>query len=241
MKMDDLRKRTFKFVIYVLSVWSILFMTFVSIYTYSEGDNNSIAIIKMSLLLIFVWVIILGIIQYVLRDMVKYLVNMSNDWKLKFFSLVLFMMLIKETIAVIITNQVSLFGGEYSKAFITVHSNYFIVMLFSVIVFIPMIIAWIYLLSKYDFKHYEAFLLFGLTGVIVEILINPFAATAGLWIFIYGLFIWLATYCLPERNLPRPGYNTYIIAVFLPVIASIPFAFIIMFICSIFQTPLFIA
>lgn len=55
------------------------------------------------------------------------------------------------------------------KAYITASANYLEVVCFhSVVMFIPLFIAWACILSRYQFRPFAVFLLFGLTGTLAE-------------------------------------------------------------------------
>jgi hypothetical protein len=118
------------------------------------------------------------------------------------------------------------FGVPLGAAYITASADYFdVVCLHSVVVFIPMFIGWAFLLQRYDFSPNMVFLLFGLTGVVVEGIYSGGQRFAefGLWIFVYGLMVYLPAYCLPtERGAKTPHGWHYALAVFLPIIFALP-------------------
>jgi hypothetical protein len=129
------------------------------------------------------------------------------------------------------TNLAPLFGVPVGAAYITASANYLDVVAFhSVVVFVPMFIAWAWMLSRWDFHPAEVFLLFGLTGFLAE---ASFAGTFNLaqapfWIFVYGLMVYLPATSLPSREgAKRPKWWTYPLAVILPVVCAIPVAVIV--------------
>jgi hypothetical protein len=111
------------------------------------------------------------------------------------------------------------------------HGNYFdVVCLHSVVVFVPMFIAWAFLLQRYDFSPNAVFLLFGLTGLTAEFMLSGPQALLefGLWIFVYGLMVYLPAYAFPaDRAAKKPAWWMYIAAVFLPVLFAIPVAAVV--------------
>jgi len=56
----------------------------------------------------------------------------------------------------------------------------------SVVVFVPMFIAWAWMLSRWDFSPLKVLLLFGITGSLAEASINLTSLIGGFWVFVYG-------------------------------------------------------
>jgi hypothetical protein len=64
-----------------------------------------------------------------------------------------------------------------------------------------MFVVWAWLLSRYRFSPSSVFLLFGMNGVLAELLIGgPALLMAPFWIFIYGLMIFLPAYSFCQDN-----------------------------------------
>lgn len=231
-------------IIKVLGVYSVLFLTLIgfAILT-SEASINEKAIIKMSITFIVIWVVVCGSLMYIFRDvMAGFITKIPINWRLKFFLFTLLLILLEEIITTSITNLAPIFGGEIGKAFITASTNYFHVIFFhSAIMFIPFILIWTYLISKYDFSPNVIFLLFGLLGTIAESFLNPYAIISGFWFFVYGLMIYLPAYTLPYRdNLKKPKLAVYIVAVLLPIIVSAPISLIVIYLRNTLGIPLFV-
>src|SRR5262249_27964594 len=115
----------------------------------------------------------------------------------------------------------------YGQAYITASGNYLDVILFhSVIVFVPMFIAWAWLLSRYQIIPNAAFLCFGVTGVVAESIsfgLQNFL-NLGFWGFVYGLMVYLPVYSLPdERGAVSPRWWHFPLAIFFPVLVAIIF------------------
>ena len=233
-----------RIIIKIIGVYSLLFLTILGFtFSTSNATDNEKAIIKMSIVFIFIWVIICGSLMCFFRNSISNFIRIiPMNWKLKFFVSALLLILFEEIIATTITNLAPLFGGDIGKAFITASTNYFHVVLFhSVIMFIPFILVWTYLVSKYVFLPNQIFLLFGLLGTIGESFLNHYALIAGFWFFVYGLMIYLPAYSLPKReNLKKPTLWAYCIAIIVPIIISAPMSLIVIAIRNFFNIQSFI-
>ena len=220
------------YAVVALGLWSIAFLTAVSLAIIgSDASANDQAIIKMALCLVIVWVIMCGGAMHLFRDrFATFSRSVPIGWKVKFFVSVSVLMLVEEAIATSITNLAPAFGGTFGEAYITASSNFITVIVFhSVVMFVPFILIWIYLLTRYDFTVVQVFLLFGLLGTIAESFLSPIALVSGFWFFIYGLMIYLPAYALPKRaNLKRPTLLAYGIAIILPFIVAAPMSLIVL-------------
>jgi hypothetical protein len=227
----------------LIGIYSILFLSFLSLVILTgDASANDKAIIKMALVLVLLWVVLVGSLMRKYRDHIKTIVlKIPLPYPIVFFIFSMSLILFEEVFTVGLTNLAHLFGGEIGVSFIAASTNYFHVIFFhSAIMFVPFVLAWSYLLTKYDFNPNQVFLLFGVLGVIAEGFLSPTAYIAGFWIFIYGLMVYLPAYCLPDReNLKKPGFLAYILAIFLPLILSIPMFFFVMYIRGIFGIELF--
>ncbi len=192
----------------ILGSWLILWNTFLTLVSLGLGNRKSLAIMSMAWGLALVWILLGGFLMYRHREKVRAFVQKINlDWRIKFVLFATFLALLEEAVTVSLTNMAPLFGSRVGEAYITASANYFDVVFFhSVIVFIPLFIAWAILLSKYDFKPFPTFLLFGITGILAEISFGGLVQIFGFaqWIFVYGLMIYLPTYCLPKRPDAKP-------------------------------------
>jgi len=159
----------------------------------SQASVDEKAVIKMALGLIVGWVLIGGTLMYRFRHSItRFVRHLPAPWGLKFVLLATVLALFEEAITVTMTNLAPVFGSEVGQAFITASANYLHTVLFhSVIVFIPMFIVWAFLLRRYDFPSSHVFLLFGLTGSLAEMSLQPTSILAGFWFFVYGLMVWL--------------------------------------------------
>jgi hypothetical protein len=175
--------------------------------------------------LILLWIIVGGSLTPMLRNrLVPRLAAIPMDWRLRFVLLCTALALIEEVITTTMTNLAPLFGTTPEEAHITASTNYFKVVLFhSVVVFVPMFMAWAWMLSRWDFSPLKVLLLFGITGSLAEASINPTNLIGGFWVFVYGLMIYLPACTVPrDRPVKPPRWWHYPLAVILPLIAAIP-------------------
>ncbi|MCL5097637.1 MAG: hypothetical protein M1608_08935 [Candidatus Omnitrophica bacterium] len=177
------------------------------------------AVVGMGCGLILFWILLGGGLMYRFRDVIRRRVlGLRLSWRLTFILFATVLALIEEAITTTMTNLAPWFGVAVGQAYITASANYLDVVAFhSVVLFLPMFIAWAYLLIRYDFSAFEAFLLFGITGTLAESHRLQDLLGFGLWIFVYGLMVYLPAYSVPQR--PRavaPRWWHYPLAVLLP-------------------------
>lgn len=205
----------------ILAVYSVVVLSIVSFIALSGNDSTEKAIIKMALGFIFLWIVICGTMMFLLRNRISKIVQkIPIGWKMKFVFFATFLVLIEEAITTAMTNLAHIFGSEIGVAYITASANYLHVVLFhSVIGFFAMFVVWAFLLSRYDFSPNTVFLLFGLTGSIAEISMNPYNIFGGFWFFVYGLMVYLPAYSIPKNRVTKkPKFWNYILAVLLPLV-----------------------
>ncbi len=165
------------------------------------------AIMLMAAALGLVWNVIGGGAMYLARDRVRGFAGKSPFGKgATFVMFSVGLALLEEGVTTTLTNLAPVFGN--SRAFITASRNYLeVVVWHSVIVIAPMFFVWARLLARYRFSPSAVFLLFGLNGVLAELLLGgPALVMAPIWIFIYGLMIFLPAYSFPsgtEARAPR--------------------------------------
>jgi len=211
-----------------LGVYSVCVVALISlaILGSDETDAHQKAIIKMALGLILLWVVMGGLV------MRRYQVGVAQavrgiplNWRLKFVLFATGLALLEEAVTVTMTNLAPLFGSEVGKAFITASANYVHTVLFhSVIMFVPMFITWAFLLGRYDFDAKTVFLLFGLTGSLAEMSIQPTNALGGFWFFVYGLMVYLPACSIPPaqaRGARRPRWWHSLLAVVFPLVSPV--------------------
>lgn len=185
------------------------------------------AVISMGSGLIILWVFVCGGMMFWLRrSIAAFVQRIPIAWQVKFVLFATLLAMLEEVITTGMTNVAPLFGVRIGEAYITASTNYLDVILHhSVIVFVPMFIAWAWLLSRWRFSPFQVFLLFGLTGLFAESLtfgmqhLSEFA----MWIFVYGLMVYLPAYSIPEeRPGSAPRWFAFPLAVLLPFLFGIP-------------------
>jgi hypothetical protein len=207
-------KKTFTI---LLGVWLLFSSFFISVFVWNNSINR--AMIEMTWGLIFLWIILGGSFMYFCRDRIKIFVqNIHINWQIKFVLFSTLLILVEEAITTTMTNLGPALGVKLGQAYITASANYFDVIFFhSVIVIAPMFIGWAVILYFYDFSPFEVFLLFGITGYIAEGIFGGSWGAFAMWIFVYGLMVYLPAYCLPVRpNARKPKWWQYPLAVFFP-------------------------
>ena len=196
---------------------------------------NTRAAILMRLGLTLLWIGLGGILIRLMRDPIQSVFqNIKVDPRITFVLFATFLALIEELITTTLTSLAPVFGVPVGAAYITASGNYLdVVCLHSVVVFIPMFIGWAFLLSRYTFSPNAVFLLFGITGVVAETMYGGGQALleAGLWVFVYGLMVYLPACIFPANREARPPqWWHYVAAILLPLVLAIPVAVIIGFV-----------
>jgi len=214
----------------VLAVYGLVVTIAVTVLVWPNPIER--AVVGMAWGLILLWIVLGGTLARVYRDNVRrFVTRVPMGWKTKFVLFATVLALVEEAITTTMTNLAPIFGVRVGEAYITASANYLDVVLgHSVIVFVPMFIGWAWLLRRYDFRPGTVMLLFGLTGTLAEA--GAFGlqhlAEVGLWVFVYGLMVYLPAYAVPmDRGARRPRPWHYILAVFLPFLFVIPVAAVV--------------
>ncbi len=212
-------------VLYLMASWAL-------VYIFTRGDRIAHAVLGMGLGLILFWIILCGAGMYVFRDRVRFFVQrIQAHWQVKFIVFGILMALLEEVITTAMTNLAPFFGVKIGEAYITASTNYLdVVLLHSVIAFVPWFFAWASILKRYAFSLFWVFLLFGLNGLLAESLtfgwqhLNEFA----LWIPVYGLMVYLPAYTIPAERGAKPANIWHgALAFVLPFVIGIPWAVLI--------------
>lgn len=218
-------------VVRVLIVLLGLQILFLGLLIATTDDAPSRAILAMGLCLIFVWVIVGGTLMFRLREKIRRTVqSIRMDWRVMFVLFATLLALIEEAVTTSLTNLAPLFGVEVGAAYITASPHYLEVVAFhSVVVFIPMFIGWAWLLNRYRFTPGQVFLLFGLTGLLAEMVsFGANLVALPMWVFIYGLMLYLPAYCVPQDRPAHPVRVVhYPLAVIFPLLCAIPVALMV--------------
>ncbi|MBN1851887.1 MAG: hypothetical protein JW829_04155 [Pirellulales bacterium] len=224
--------RITRWILSAIGIYSALLVMFLNLIILSSDSVRDRAIFLMADGMILLWVIIGGSFTPILHGrLVPKLSQISMDWRVRFVLFCTIMALIEEAITTTMTNLAPLFGTTPEKAHITASTNYFIVVCFhSVVVFVPMFIAWAWMLSRWDFSPLKVLLLFGITGSLAEASINPTSLIGGFWVFVYGLMVYLPACTVPrDRGAKSLRWWHYPLAIFLPLIAAAPVAALVSF------------
>ncbi len=170
---------------------------------------NGIA--RMTTGLIVIWVFLGGGLMYFWRDRIAGVMRRIRlDERLKFTLFAVLLACLEEGVTVSMTNLAPVFGAGVGEAYITASGNYFDVIAFhSVVVFVPYFIVLPLILSRWAFSPFAVFLSFGVVGTLCEAI---FAGNVGvvigfpMWAFVYGLMVWLPTYCMTRPAAQPVGW-----------------------------------
>lgn len=212
----------------VIASWGVISTTAVAIFILSKDpDPDHRAIIKMAIGLILIWCVLGGLVMYRFRDsFVAWVTRIPLGWRTRFVLLCITFAMLEEAVTTGLTNMAPLLGGVTDAARITASKNYLeVVLKHSVIAFVPLFLCWGWLLSRYDFRPAEVLLLFGLNGTLAEtITFGPqHLAELGVWVFVYGLMVYLPACTVPEvRGARTAHWWTWVMAVILPQVFIIP-------------------
>jgi hypothetical protein len=221
-----------KILIILLGLWLVFSTGIVLFIALTIMEPNSRAVIMMGAGLILLWVALGGSLMFAFRNRIREVVlGMHGDWRVKFVLFATLLALIEEAVTVSLTNLAPLFGVPVGAAYITASANYLdVVALHSVVVFVPMFIAWAFLLSRWNFSPPVVFLLFGLTGTLAEVSLSGVGqfSQIAMWTFVYGLMVILPAYCIPVERGAHPARWWYFpLAVLLPIVFTFPVAVVI--------------
>lgn len=217
---------------FIFLLGAYLALTWLLVFFATREDRVLHAIISMGSGLLLFWVVLGGSGMVLFRNRIKAFVQgIPLNWQVKFILFGILLAMTEEAITTTMTNLAPLFGVAIGEAYITASANYFDVILHhSVIVFVPWFFAWAWILKRYDFSPFWVFLLLGLQGLIGESIafgaqnLSQFA----MWIFVYGLMIYLPAYTIPdERGARKPNLLHGMLAFFLPLLCGFLWAILI--------------
>ncbi|HSB91423.1 MAG TPA: hypothetical protein VLD63_15510 [Anaerolineales bacterium] len=209
----------------VLAGLQFLFAVFAFV-VLTAADPIAHARIGMGLGLYLFWIMLGGMVMLAGRGPIATFVQTVRlGWRVKFVLFCTLLAMAEEAVAVAMTNAAPLFGLKIGEAYITASANYWDVILgHSVIVFVPMFIAWAWLLGRYRFTPNQVFLLFGLTGTLAEATYGPqHLLEIGMWMFVYGLMVYLPAYSVPQDRQGRDARWFHY-----PLAVVVPFLFLIL-------------
>jgi len=216
-----------------LAIYTGILIPVVTFLNMFSDDPHTRAKVSMGFFLVLFWCFGFGLLSYYKRDRFKQLFNAIRiPWQIKFIVSAIALAMLEEVVTVSLTNAAPLLGSETGKAMITASTNYAeLVFLNSVWpVFVPWILAWTVLLSRYDFPPNHVFLLFGLLGSIAETHFGIGALIAGFWFFVYGLMVYLPAYSVPPRKTVSLQWWHYSYTLLLPFLFMVPWGLFYAFI-----------
>ena len=210
-----------------LAIYTGLLIPAVTFLNLFSEDPDARAKVLMGFLLVLIWCLGFGLISYFGRNYFMRLFQaVPLPWQLKFILSAIGLAMLEEIVTTGLTNAAPLLGSTRGAAMITASTNYLEVVFLNSVwpVFVPWILAWAALLSRYDFPPTHVFLLFGLLGTLAETTFGLGALTAGFWFFVYGLMVYLPAYSLPEREVKPPRWWHYPLSIALPFAFMLPWA-----------------
>jgi hypothetical protein len=214
------------FTVAVLLTWSVGFYSLLLVFVWHDPVGRAIAAMTLGLFLL--WVVCVGGLSVFYRDaIVRFVSRWLVGWRVRFVLFATLLALIEEAIATLMTNTGPMLGDSSGQAHITASANYWEVVAFnSVIVFVPMFAAWAALLSWRTFHPFAVFILFGITGLLAEVLSfgTQNLLGAGFWMLVYGLMVYLPTHSVPTRPVPSARWWHFPLAVVFPLICAMPVA-----------------
>ncbi|OPY27605.1 MAG: hypothetical protein A4E28_01940 [Methanocella sp. PtaU1.Bin125] len=219
-------------------IWCAAVYAIFAVAALGGGDVKMRAMLGMVSGLLLLWVALGGTVMYLLRDRAKAFVEkLPGGWPLKFILFCTALALAEEAVTTTMTNLAPAFGVKMGEVYITASASYIeVVTQHSVVVFLPMFVAWALLLSRYRFSPGSVFVLWGLTGVLAETIsfgLHNIPVT-GLWVFVYGLMVWLPAYSVPEdRKARAPKWYHYPLAIVAPVLFLVPLYLVVLALVSI--------
>lgn len=153
----------------------------------------------------------------------------------RFVLLAMVLALIEEAVATTLSGAAGLFGDASGRAMITASRDYVeVVTQHSVVVFVPMFVVWALLLRRRAYTPFAVLLLFGCNGLLAETLaFGPQNLLgAGFWVLVYGTMVYAPAWTMPRAHLARAGIQDLAAGLFLPVLAALPVALLVLFVAS---------
>ncbi|KKQ83314.1 MAG: hypothetical protein UT07_C0006G0022 [Parcubacteria group bacterium GW2011_GWB1_38_8] len=176
-----------------LGIYGILFQVLLTFFVF--GRNEEFVAVKMLWSLILFWIVVCGYLMHFYRDnFSRFFNNIKLKFLLKFVLFSSIFVLVEEGIATGINYYFYLNTGVSA---LTASTNYFeVIFKHSLVALVPLFIVFGLYLKKYKPSPEKAFLIFGIVGVFAETTVGGLLSLlqAGMWIFVYGLMIYLPYY-----------------------------------------------
>jgi hypothetical protein len=197
------------------------------------------AIALMALGLVVIWVLGFGAVNLIAIDQLTGLINrIPFRWQLRFVVASAILALLEEAVTTSLSNQARRFGDASGEAMITASTNYLdVVLLNSVVVFIPMFVTWAWMLGKWRFTPFQVLICFGITGIFAELMMSGPTQLLGfgMWILVYGLMVYAPTKAVAPTSTIKPPFWIWPLTVVLPLFAAIPIALSVLGIRRLFE------
>jgi hypothetical protein len=208
----------------ICAIWTVLSIVVMLALTVHRPIERAATFMVLGVA--FLWVLLGGWLIFRYRERVKEWIGARGGPRdLWFLALAILCMLAEEGISTAMTNLAPIFGVPLGGVAITSSTRFFTVVFLHGTAVVPMFIAWLFLLRAYRFEPIHVFLLFGLNGVLAEVIHGAAAAVIGFgyWIWVYGLMIYLSAYAAsPEASdAIEPGLKEYFYAAVFPVFCSV--------------------
>lgn len=194
-----------------------------------RNDPEGRAIVGMTWGLVLIWIVGAGTLMYRRRHAWgARLARSPLGPRTTFVLSATALALLEEVVTTAMSNAAPLFGVEHGSVMITASLNYFDVILRnSVIVFVPMFVAWAWQLGRYEFRPAQVFLLFGVTGALAETMSSgpQQLLGIGMWTFVYGLMVFVPAFAFSDAPERRPVRLRHLpLAVASPIASAVPVA-----------------
>lgn len=226
-------KRLIQFFAVVTGITFLLTVVVFIALTVQANQPTLRALIGMDIGVALLWIIIVGLLMWISRDAVRAAVaKIPLDWRITFILFCTLLAMAEEAVTTLMTNLAPWFGVAVGQVYITASANYWdVIWGHSVIILIPTFITWAFMLKRWNFKPNEVLLMYGIFGTIVETAFGSPITLIGLWMFVYGLMMYLPAYCIPEeRGAKDAHWWDFILAIFIPFISMVIFYPVILFI-----------
>jgi hypothetical protein len=217
-----------------LYYWALAYLGIFTIIGFSMAVPDPRAAIVMQWGSFISWVVITG--SYFATPVVLFVSRLVK--RFRFGEKTLFVLgattlaLVEEALAIFWNNNISALFSTADKTILTITTNYFeLISQHSVVVFIPMFIVWAYLLKNRHYSAEEAFLYFGLTGILAEFWyvpsFFPFIA-GGFWVLVYGSMVYVpAKLLIGTKEKFNFSFRRAGVAIALSFLAAVPVALIV--------------
>jgi hypothetical protein len=187
----------------VLFAWVLFSSTAVALLNWKQPIKH--AATSMGLGLVILWIFGCGGLMVRFRHQIAtFVTSIKLKWQIRFVLFCTMLAMTEEAITTLMTNTAPLYGLKMGQAYITASSNYFdVILLHGVTLFVSFFVGWSVILSYYRFSPFAVFILFGVTGTLIEIAFGGPAHILeyGMWAFVYGLMIWLPACTVPHNQL----------------------------------------